>query len=479
MQVRNTSGKTRVALLLIACLFLSGCGVVVRGAVGLSEEFKNSGLWHQGRHGDLTEKEQEWSEIAWSYFENNYNPQTGLVNSVDRYPSTTMWHTADYLAALIVARELELLDKKEFDERFSRLLRTLNTMELFVGELPNTVYSTTSASMVDFANQPNSIGWSAIDIGRLLVWLKVASNRMPEFNEYIDRIVLRWNFCRLLDEDGQLYGGVRVQDQVETYLERGLGYLEYARVGYVLWGFEIPSLLAFDPSNQVKVNGVFIPYASDEMRRLGRNGPIVSGPYLLHGLEFNWDAHDDSLSLDSVHTNEDMVRTADLIYAVQENRFLQQRILTARTDHQLGQAPFYLYDSIFAAGYEWNTISDSGESFPDLALVSTKAAFGMWGLWRTPYTKRLMKIVEELYDVDRGWYEGRYERNGGYERTITSSTNAMVLQTLAYKKFGKLYRPNVDPEYAGVKLSDFFTHPGGCLPEKFTPIEDRELESTL
>lgn len=33
------------------------------------------------------------ARIAWTYFENNTDPDTGLVNSADQYPSTTMWET--------------------------------------------------------------------------------------------------------------------------------------------------------------------------------------------------------------------------------------------------------------------------------------------------------------------------------------------------------------------------------------------------
>lgn len=45
----------------------------------------------------LSEEEFEWANVAWQYFENNYQENTGLVNSVDGYPSTTMWDTASYL----------------------------------------------------------------------------------------------------------------------------------------------------------------------------------------------------------------------------------------------------------------------------------------------------------------------------------------------------------------------------------------------
>src|SRR5712692_6256782 len=67
----------------------------------------------------LTAEEQGWARIAWQYFVNNYQPATGLVHSVDRYPASTMWDTASYLLALIVAYRLDLIDQETFDQRLS------------------------------------------------------------------------------------------------------------------------------------------------------------------------------------------------------------------------------------------------------------------------------------------------------------------------------------------------------------------------
>src|SRR5439155_9103825 len=39
----------------------------------------------------LSPQEQQWARVAWQYFVNNYQLATGLVNSVDRYPASTMW----------------------------------------------------------------------------------------------------------------------------------------------------------------------------------------------------------------------------------------------------------------------------------------------------------------------------------------------------------------------------------------------------
>ncbi|MCH9671572.1 MAG: DUF3131 domain-containing protein, partial [Gammaproteobacteria bacterium] len=127
----------RWLLPLAVLLTVAGCGIVAQGVSSVSSVAGHADVLRQGRYGRLTETELEWAKIAWRYFEQNTNPETGLVNSIDKYPTTTMWHLADYLAALMAVREFELINSKEFDERISATLVFLNTMKLFFGRLPN------------------------------------------------------------------------------------------------------------------------------------------------------------------------------------------------------------------------------------------------------------------------------------------------------------------------------------------------------
>ena len=460
-----------ILLLLVVWIQLfSGCGVAVRGIGKGFTAIKNSCLFHQGRHGELSKEEKKWAKIAWIYFENNYNPKTGLVNSVDMYPSTTMWHTADYLAALMAARELELIKPCEFDERLSTLLDFLNTMDLFFGKLPNKVYNTQTGKMVDYGNQPQEIGWSALDIGRLLIWLAIIKCHYPIYAEYIDKVVLRWNFCDLIDNCGTLYGGIKVHNKIQLYQEGRMGYEEYAAKGFQLWGFNTTRASRIAPVEKVKIYDIEIPYDSRDPRKTGTYSPVLSMGFLLDGLEFNWDRTEDQAGLDSHHSDPITAGIAERIYLVQEARYRRENIFTARTDHQVSGPPYFVYDSIFAAGYPWNVISDSGEYHEEQALVSTRAAFGMWGLWKTDYTDCLIKVVECLNDPTKGWYEGRREKTGGYMKTVTGGTNSAVLETLLYKVKGKLLSNRgssgckCDNEYIKLWTTDPFREQGKCFP---------------
>ena len=62
------------------------------------------------------------------YVENNTELNTGLVNSLDKYPTTNMSGIADYLIALLAAREFEFIPNKQYDERLTLVLTFLNEM---------------------------------------------------------------------------------------------------------------------------------------------------------------------------------------------------------------------------------------------------------------------------------------------------------------------------------------------------------------
>src|SRR5215831_18004174 len=120
------------------------------GATAKPQREKNeSRARHLGRSGPLSEREMALARVAWKYFENNYQPETGLVNAVHDYPSTTMWDTASSMGGLMAAYELGLITQNEFDRRMVTLLGTLNKLPFFRDELPNKVYHTKTAEKMN------------------------------------------------------------------------------------------------------------------------------------------------------------------------------------------------------------------------------------------------------------------------------------------------------------------------------------------
>ncbi|MGF1683608.1 DUF3131 domain-containing protein [Photobacterium minamisatsumaniensis] len=457
----------RKAVIVSSVFYLASCGVVYQGVQSGMTSMNESQVIRQGRYGELTEQELEWAETAWTYVENNTDLTTGLVNSLDNYPTTNLSNLADYLMALMAAQEFQFITSKEHDERLTLVLSFLNEMPLGLTGVPNKVYSTGTGQMVDYANQPGELGWSSIDIGRLLIVLAMTKQRNPEFSEYIDKAVLRWNFCELVTEEGELYGGVINDGQVQRFKEGRLGIEEYTAYGYLDWKIVPDKAMMLDPYEVVTINGIDLLFDGRDPRHYDVLRPVYSTPYLLLGMEFNWDKINDKSSSDSVHSNEVLAAMADSVYRIQESRWNQDRIYTARGEHVVTGEPYFVYDSIYALGTPWITIAEDGSDHDEKALVSTRVAFQMWALWKTDYTKRLMTLVRELYDPDRGWYEGRYELTSSYEKSITLQTNAGVMEALLYKANGKLYKPRGEREFRDVQFDSRFYHPGRCLVETF------------
>lgn len=440
-------------------LTLSSCGVVVRS---VGEGITNVGnSLKEGRRGSLTEEEKFWAKVAWKYFDNNYNPQTGLVNIKDGFQLSTMACIADYLIALVAAHDFEIISRHEFNGRISTLLSFLNNMPLFNNELPNLNYSANNGWMSNYANQPGELGWSALEIGRLLVVLRIVRDRFIEYGEYIDRAVLRWSFCNIIDSQGQLYSGVRAGDQVQRYPDGNLGWKEYAARGFQSWGFATQRSSSLMPYDEIRIQGIDVMYDGKDERENNGNNALVSLPFLYDGMEFGWE------NVGFITTDPLYFQQAQAVYNVQRLRYEQEDIFTARTSRTLPVEPYLIHDAIFSNGNKWNTCAEDGTYYPQFSAVSVKAAFGMWVLWKTPYTDKLIMVVNLLFDPDRGWYEARLERSGEVERNITCSTNSMILESLFFKKNGRLYQPIGNSDYFyKIYLRDEFRGFKKCFPAR-------------
>lgn len=434
MNCRRAAALSALAALVVAV----GCGIARFGRGGPAyPSLPASELPPLRPPEPLTATEQAMARIAWRYFENNTQPATGMVNSVNRYPSTTMWDLASYLGGLVSARELGVIDGAEFDRRLSALLTTLRSLDLFRGELPNKAYQTTTAMEANYDNSPAEIGFSAIDIGRLLIWLAILRENYPEHADAVDDVVVRWNFCRVLDLCGSMHGAVLSPDRRPHYLQEGrLGYEEYAAKGFQLWGFNTARASKPEPFATTYIYGVEIPYDSRDPRRFGAHNYVVSESFILDRIELGWTRFDEPGG--AAAADVWLADTAPLIYRAQEERYRRRRIPTARTEHQLAQAPFFVYDTIFSDGVAWNTLTDQGAQVPQFAAVAYKAALGMWAIWRTDYSELLFREVADLADPERGFFEGRFENGSGKIGAFTANTNGIALETLLYKAKGPI-----------------------------------------
>ena len=376
------------------------------------------------------------AEQAWQYFHNNLNRNTGMVNTLDNYPVASAWDIASSLSALHAARTLGIIGKPTFDQVVQRLLNTLLTMDMVDGRIPNRYYSTRDARMVGFTNKEGAVGYSPIDLGRLLGWLHIFKQNYPEYASDIDKFALRINYCSLIDA-GELFGGVVDRaGEIRVAQQGRLGYEEYAAKGFYLWGFDTTAASKIEPLEWVEVAGQKIPVDQRDLLNPLEKSFVIPDSYMLNGLEYHWDQPDDTHTTPEVHSDVFAFDTSSRIYNAQRLRFEATGLLTARSELQLAQAPYFVYDSIFANGKPWHTIDDLGRALSSRTALSTRAVFSMWALWETPYTELLFSRVANLYAPGKGYYEGVYE-SGEIIPSHSANTNAIVLASLAFVAKGK------------------------------------------
>ncbi len=378
----------------------------------------------------LSAEEKKYAEIAWQFFENNYNDSTGFVNSVQYYPSTTLWDVASYLHAICSAYELQIIDSTKFQERMGRILSSMSTMKLYDNRLPNKVYNTQTLQMTNYGNAPveKGVGWSAMDIGRFFSCVNRIIIHYPQFTEQLKSVITRWKIDDMII-DGTMHGIMfSTKDHSVKLVQEGkLGYEEYAAKGLMMMGYDVhEALLYTDFLKFVRIYGIDIGVDTREVKYYPAYNYVLSEPYILDGIEYGFDVNSREL--------------AWRVFRVQQKRFENTGILTAVSEDHVDQEPYFIYNAVYANTEKWNCVSESGDPVPDLKQLSTKAAFGWYVLFDTPYSKKLFDSVKDLYDEENGWYAGRYEKNDSINKAITANTNGIILECLNYKLKGAFVR---------------------------------------
>ncbi|MDF5735908.1 MULTISPECIES: DUF3131 domain-containing protein [unclassified Nostoc] len=376
----------------------------------------------------LTEEaDQIAAERAWKYFERNWNPQTGLINSADNLPWTTWWDQGSALLGIHAARQLGLLPQDMFQQRMNNLLQTLEKLPLPATGLPNKAYSTRTAEMRQLNDTPDpkgTSGWSVLDMARFLLGLHVMRSHYPEYSDRINRIVAGWNLSKLV-KDGWLNGAIPRAGKLLEVQEGRLGYEQYAAHSLKLWNIRATNALSNPPVKTVKVDGVTLQIDQRNLKNSGATNYLTNDPYLLWGLEMGW--------------NDAVKPQVQNLLKVQLQRFKRTGILTAINEDSLDRPPYFLYYSVYANGEAWQAVNTSGKAYPQLRFVSTKAAFSWFALMPDEaYTKMLRNFVQNLSDKNRGYLSGRYENSKlGVNASLDVNTNAIVLESLLYQARGR------------------------------------------
>src|SRR5439155_16018103 len=103
------------------------------------------------------------------------------------------------------AHELGLIDAGTYDGRMHALLRALEHVPLFDAGTFGRSYDTRTGALVHWQRESGRVvGWSAIDVGRFLTWLRIVSID-PRFSADAQAVVKRIDFSRIV-ERGYIWG---------------------------------------------------------------------------------------------------------------------------------------------------------------------------------------------------------------------------------------------------------------------------------
>jgi hypothetical protein len=366
-------------------------------------------------------------------------PGWGLAPAVAGSSFATPWSLGDELSAVLIARRLGFTDAIDFDRRLTSIIVFLNTVPLAFGELPNRFYSTQSGAMLGPDLQEGLAGWSAVDAGRLLIWLRIAAEEHPAYAAPIRNAVRRWSVCEVLSESGRLQGTTPGEAAPTFAVETARGYDAYAVQGFRAWGLDLP-LPPLDSSPfEIEVGGLRLPVQED----VTNQAPVLTTPPAYLGFEFGFEPLGEAP--EEVAGGREARALLQAVHDIQESRWEEEGLPSARAEFRRLEEPYSVTGTILAGGYPWSVVAQGGAERPDLALATTRGAFALDAFFDDGFTDALALFVRDLNEPGAGWFEGRYEATGGIEGTRTSMTNAFVLEAVAHQAFGPLFPESVRP----------------------------------
>lgn len=361
------------------------------------------------------------ARTAWRYVSREMT-KAGFVGATRNYQFLTVWDMGSALAAAYSARELGLIDRKSYKRLVGRALSTMERMPLYDDVAFNRMYSAVSGAMVNSKAEPTTtgMGFSTLDHGRLLIWLKLVGDDDPAFAPRARKIVSRLNMSRLV-RGGYLLGEEILANRGEhrAYQEGRVGYEQYAAEGFALWGAKVDSALDFS------YNGKPVNVYGQTLVTDARGGDVMtSEPFVMMGLELGW-------------RNRTWRNLALAVLAAQEARYKETGLVTMVSEDAIPVPPAYFYYYLlYHDGKPFVVTTVSGvanDSFP--RWVSAKAAFGYHALSPSDYTWRALQTVKYAGAQD-GWSAGVFEGTQNPTKTYNLNTAAVVLESAAYMKRG-------------------------------------------
>ena len=371
------------------------------------------------------------ARAGWNYVSREVTA-AGFIGATKNYQYLTVWDMGSVLASAYSARQLGFISAAQYKKFVARTLASMEKLPLYDEAAYNRMYSARNGAMVDSKGEPSNVGmgWSALDHGRMLIWLKLVANTDPALAARASAIVARMHMDRVV-KNGYMQGEEisAKTNEHRAYQEGRVGYEQYAAEGFALWGVKVDSALDFALNGKpVTVNDQSIIYDK-------RGGDVMtSEPFVMMGLELGW-------------KSPEWRRLALAVLAAQEARYKKDGIVTMVSEDAIPVPPAYFYYYLLyhdGKPFVVTTVSGAAsDSFP--RWVSAKAAFGYHALAPSDYTWRAVQTVKYGGSTS-GWTAGVYEGTQKSTLTYNLNTAAIVLESAAYVKRGCAFVLSVCPK---------------------------------
>lgn len=363
------------------------------------------------------------ARTSWNFVNSITEPTTGLARAHATYSYVTLWDIAGVIGANYSAHELGFINDATYDSHIQRILATLSTVDLFDRAAFNRIYDAKTGRMVDNAGKISSTGagWSSVDIGRLLIWLRIVSVKQPKYAPLANQIVKRLDMSKLLN--GGFLQGLDLNAKTgkrQIFREDEIGYQQYALAGFAMWGARIDPSGLDVRSNVAAINVLGVRLLTTQQG----NDRVMSEPFIMLGMETGY-------------RSPDLARQAAQVLAAQAARYQRTGIVTAVTEDALPDPPYYFYYySVHHRGKTFVVESLDDKVVESPRWVSSKAAFGWNAVLPSAYTQLVLKTVQPAL-TPTGWGSGVYEQT--YKPTGVPSLNtaALIMESALYKTRGR------------------------------------------
>jgi hypothetical protein len=355
------------------------------------------------------------AKYSLGYLTSYWQPSTGLVNATPDWANTTMWDVGAQLLGFHAAKELGLITPADYDARTKKTLNTLEHMPLYHSAAFSKLYST-HTGQISSEGRP---GWSATDLGRFLIALKILEQREPSYAAQLERIAKRNDFKQIV-KDGYLQGQlIGSNGKPWTFQEGRIGYEQYVANGFAQWGADVANALDVQKNAQpVTVMGV--PLLSDSRYQ----DRLLSEPFVLYGLELGMP--------------DPVAQLAKNVLAAQEARYKSTGQITMVSEDALAVPPDYFYYYCVYCTRKPFIVENSSTSAEVASpkWVSTKATFGWNAILPDEYTLKAKDYVAPALDPAHGWASGVMEGSRASTKTYDINTAAVLLEVALYQLRG-------------------------------------------